>query len=228
MRGTPVRPSLGGPRQGTPHFRASRAGLGKSFRGLSVVLSPDGFRMRTGFERTISRLPAGFWGASHPTSEASCSRVPNCHLTGKALLFACLFAVCWAWTASSVAEAQSWVFRPSYFSHAPQGERVAQFQPEPAIASPFAPNYLVSGYRHTRSTIRGAESYDHLHVVRTWGLGEFLRPYEEWEFPFRPGATPYGPWGNPQGPWTLPFDSWRNPFGLGRLPGLPWWLWPRW
>lgn len=184
--------------------------------------------MRTEIKRTISRVAVGRPGrAGHPTSESPVTTTPI-RLIGKAPFVACLLAGCCAWTANSVAEAQSWVFRPSYFSHAAQGERVAQFQQEPAIAPPFAPNYLVSGYRHTRSTIRGAESYDHLHVVRTWGLGEFLRPYEEWEFPFRPGATPYGPWGNPQGPWTLPFDSWRNPFGLGRLPGLPWWLWPRW
>ena len=185
--------------------------------------------MGGGFKRTISRLPEG--GSprhkGRPLRRASVTTWPNPRIAKKRILL-CLTVGFWAWTLNSVTEAQSWIFQPSYYSHSPQGERVAQFQPEAAIASPGDPNYMVSGYRHTRSTIRGAESYDHLHVVRTWGLGEFLRPYEEWEFPFRPGATPYGPWGNPQGPWTLPFDSWRNPYGLGRLPGLPWWPWPSW
>ncbi|GAB6186020.1 hypothetical protein JCM17478_15220 [Thermopirellula anaerolimosa] len=185
--------------------------------------------MRTRWVRTIGMVLGG--------SPAQAKRRPACnapHAVGSrqthAKKWLCLAVTIglWASAPDSPAPAQSWIFQPSYYSHSPQGERVAQFQPENSIASPVAPNYVVSGYRHTRSTIRGAESYDHLHVVRTWGLGEFLRPYEEWEFPFRAGATPYGPWGNPQGPWTLPFDSWRNPFGLGRLPNLPWWLWPRW
>jgi len=185
--------------------------------------------MGTGFERTISRLRDGGFrraeGRSHHHAAAGPSLTSGIAIQRFLPYLAVAF---WVWASNSVTPAQSWIFQPSYFSHSPQGDRVAQFQPEASIAAPTAPNYMVSGYRHTRSTIRGAESYDHLHVVRTWGLGEFLRPYEEWEFPFRPGATPYGPWGNPQGPWTLPFDSWRNPYGLGRLPGFPWWLWPRW
>ncbi len=185
--------------------------------------------MQTGSERTIAKPWDGAFRRAEGSSRLRAIRA-RCPVTGivQKRLALCLAVTVWAWALSSVAAAQSWIFQPSYYSHTPQGERVAQFQPEASISPPTAPNYIVSGYRHTRSTIRGAESYDHLHVVRTWGLGEFLRPYEEWEFPFRPGATPYGPWGNPQGPWTLPFDSWRNPFGLGRLPGLPWWLWPRW
>lgn len=128
------------------------------------------------------------------------------------------------WSSSSLAGAQSWVFQPSYYSHGPQGERIIQYSRPADVPVPYAPNYVVSGYRHSRSTIRGEESYDHLHIVKTWGLGEYIRPYEEWEFPFRPGATPFGPWGNPQGPWTLPFQSWINPFALGQLPNPPWWL----
>jgi hypothetical protein len=59
--------------------------------------------------------------------------------------------------------------------------------------------------------------------VQTWGQGTAIRPYGEWEYPYRAGATPYGPWGNPQGPWTLPFDSWQNPYGLNRGPYYgPW------
>ena len=121
---------------------------------------------------------------------------------------------------------ESWIFQPSYFSHQEKGERVAQYAPPLPSVAPYAPNYVVSGYRHSKSTIRSAESYDHLPIVKTWGLGAYIRPYEEWEYPFREGATPFGPWGNPQGPWTLPFQSWINPFALGRLPNPPWWIYP--
>ncbi len=127
---------------------------------------------------------------------------------------------------SSPCLGESWIFQPSYFSHQENGERVAQYAPPIPPVAPYAPNYVVSGYRHSKSTIRSAESYDHLHIVKTWGLGAYIRPYEEWEFPFREGATPFGPWGNPQGPWTLPFQSWINPFALGRLPNPPWWIYP--
>lgn len=114
------------------------------------------------------------------------------------------------------ARAESWIFRPSYFSHNDQGERVAQYeQPAPAYAR-VGENYLQSGFRHNHTQIRVGGSEDNVHVVETWGDGQWIRPYGEWEFPFRAGATPYGPWGNPQGPWTLPFDSWSNPYGLMR------------
>lgn len=88
------------------------------------------------------------------------------------------------------------------------------------------PTYMQSGYRHYRSSIRVGGSADHVHVVQTWGLGELIRPYGEWLYPFRAGATPFGPWGNPQGPWTTPFGSWINPYGLGQLPNPPWFFPP--
>jgi hypothetical protein len=121
------------------------------------------------------------------------------------------------------AVADSWIFQPSLYSHDPYTcERVNQFQPEQASFAREDPTYMESGYRHLHTSILGADgSYDHTHVVQTWGAGESIRPYGEWQFPFRAGATPFGPWGNPQGPWTLPFDSWQNPYGLGRLPNLP-------
>ncbi|MBC7353408.1 MAG: hypothetical protein H5U08_13690 [Thermogutta sp.] len=152
---------------------------------------------------------------------------PACRTKGSTWLLPVFFLGCVVCAAPG-ARGESWIFQPSYFSHNDQGGRVAQFSQPPQIALPYAPNYVVSGYRHTRATIRGAESYDHLHIVKTWGLGAYIRPYEEWEFPFRPGATPFGPWGNPQGPWTLPFQSWVNPFALGQLPNPPWWLYFPW
>lgn len=125
---------------------------------------------------------------------------------------------------SAPPEGPSWIFRQSRYSHNPTtGERVAQFQPEKPAYPQYDPTYTESGYRHYHTALRGPDgSYDHSHIVQTWGAGEFIRPYGEWEFPFRAGATPFGPWGNPQGPWTLPFESWVNPYGLGRLPNPPW------
>ena len=112
-------------------------------------------------------------------------------------------------------EVDSWIFRRSTYSHDPiTGRRVSQYAPP---KTPFARNdstYRESGYRHIRSSLRGPDgSADRTHVVQTWGAGESIRPYGEWQRPFRNGATPYGPWGNPQGPWTTPFDSWNNPYG---------------
>jgi hypothetical protein len=97
---------------------------------------------------------------------------------------------------------------------------VNQYQPEQTPIARTDPTYQESGYRHNHVAIRAGGGEDHLHVVQTWGQGESIRPYGEWEYPFRAGATPFGPWGNPQGPWTLPFDSWQNPYGLGQLPYL--------
>jgi hypothetical protein len=118
----------------------------------------------------------------------------------------------------AAAETSSWIFRPSCYSHSPQtGERVAQYQPEEPALAPYDETYQQSGYRYFRSSLQFGQGEDHAHLVQTWGAP--IRPYGEWEYPFRAGATPFGPWGNPQGPWTLPFDSWQNPFALGRLGG---------
>ena len=109
----------------------------------------------------------------------------------------------------------SWVFLPGYYTHSPEtGERVAQYEPERPSIVPTDPTYQESGYRH--QIIQNGT--DVLNLVQTWGAGTGIRPYGEWEYPYRAGATPFGPWGNPQGPWTLPFDSWRNPYGLNRPP----------
>ncbi|MBN2293252.1 MAG: hypothetical protein JXM70_12550 [Pirellulales bacterium] len=129
---------------------------------------------------------------------------------------------------STKAGETEWAFKPSYYSHDPDsGERVAKYaEGEKAYAQ--IDNYRRSGYRHQRIRIRGLRgSADNIHLVETWGDGENIRPYGEWQRPFRAGATPYGPWGNPSGPWTLPFDSWVNPYGLGNLPNPPWPHWPQ-
>jgi len=124
----------------------------------------------------------------------------------------------------AVPAAESWLFEPSTFSHDPAtGARVNQYAPNKPSYVRSDGTYLESGYRHVQFSLRAGGSADRLHVVQTWGAGEAIRPYGEWQFPFRAGATPYGPWGNPQGPWTMPFDSWVNPYGQwNRFPYLPW------
>jgi len=107
-----------------------------------------------------------------------------------------------------------WNFQRSRYSHDPRsGEMVTQYaQKEPSYVL-VDPTYRRSGYRHRRLNWRGPDgSADRLHLVDEWGAGREIRPYGEWQRPFRAGATPYGPWGNPQGPWTTPFESWINPF----------------
>ena len=137
-------------------------------------------------------------------------------------LTAALAGAAIAFTLTAAVEAD-WFFQPSRYTHDPvKGERVAQYAPGVTPYAREVPNFVESGYRHTRTSIRGADrTADHMHVVQTWGLGEQIRPYGEWQRPYRAGATPYGPWGNPQGPWTLPFDSWLNPYGQ-------WNQWPNW
>jgi hypothetical protein len=117
-----------------------------------------------------------------------------------------------------------WAFKKSYFSHDPaSGQRVARYAAGTTPYTTPEDNFKRSGYRHQRIRQRGPRgSADNLHLVETWGEGEFIRPYGEWLYPYRAGATPYGPWGNPNGPWTSPFGSWVNPYGLGRLPHPPW------
>jgi hypothetical protein len=124
-------------------------------------------------------------------------------------------------TASLLPAAQasdvSWIFRPAYYTHSPvTGQRVAQYAAEQPSIVPVDPTYQESGYRHQLIQV-GTEW---LNLVQTWGAGTAIRPYGEWEYPYRPGATPYGPWYNPQGPWMRPSGSWQNPYDPNRPPYL--------
>ena len=116
-----------------------------------------------------------------------------------------------------------WAFQQSYYTHNPAtGQRVVQHSPGTTPYARIEPNYQQSGYRQQRIRIGGRRGgADNIHIVETWGNGENIRPYGEWQHPYRAGATPYGPWGNSQGPWTQPFESWVNPYGLGQLPYPP-------
>ncbi len=117
----------------------------------------------------------------------------------------------------------SWLFNRSYYSHATEtGQRVAQYAAGETPYVQLAANYMQSGYRQNRLSIRVGGSADHLHIVETWGEGEHIRPYGEWQRPYRDGATPFGPWGNQRGPWSSPFGGgWvQQGFGQG-FGGLP-------
>ena len=67
--------------------------------------------------------------------------------------------------------------------------------------------YQESVFRYNMVTVGAGSNADHLNIVQTWGQGQFMRPYGEWEYPFRPGATPYSPWPVPF------FNSGLNSFG---------------
>jgi hypothetical protein len=109
-----------------------------------------------------------------------------------------VFALAWAGIllTAAIAVAGDWITAPSYYTHDPQtGGRVRQYSPiGPFYIHPRA-DYQQSGYRHTRSSIRVGGSADDLHVVEEWGRP--VRPYGEWQFPFRPYSVPYQLWGPP-------------------------------
>lgn len=133
-----------------------------------------------------------------------------------------VLASVWAAACTAQALAESWVFRPSYYSHDPStGQRVNQYHAEKAPYARIDPTYQQSMYRHVQTALSVGGSGDYQHLVETWGRGEYLRPYEEWLYPFREGATPFGPWGNPRGPWSLPYSPWFNPYGWALPYGLP-------
>ena len=81
----------------------------------------------------------------------------------------------------------SWMFRPSFYTHSPEtGLRVAQYQPERPAYATCDPTYQESGYRH--ELIQAGN--DWLNLVQTWGQGTAIRPYGEWEYPFRAARRP--------------------------------------
>lgn len=76
----------------------------------------------------------------------------------------------------------SWAFRRSTYSHAPEtGGRVAQFQRIEPVEGLDDPRQYTSGYRRTRTTLRGADgSVDATYQVQSWGNGRG-GPDAEWE-----------------------------------------------
>jgi hypothetical protein len=92
--------------------------------------------------------------------------------------------------------AVDWITAPGAYTHHPYThERISQFAPGEAAYAPAPLDYETSGYRHMRSTLGVGPGADHLHVVERWGRP--VRPYGEWQYPFRPYSTPYPLWGRP-------------------------------
>jgi hypothetical protein len=96
-----------------------------------------------------------------------------------------------------LAEAADWNTAPSYYTHDPNtARRVSQFSPIGPFYVYSPPNYVKSGFRHTRSSVQAGGSADNLHIVEEWGRP--VQPYEQWRFGTRPyGDAPYQAWGPP-------------------------------
>jgi hypothetical protein len=72
--------------------------------------------------------------------------------------------------ASSICQAESWVFRQSYYSHDPVTEvRIGrQFSTGPVYTRPQG-EYIKTGLRNLRSTIvTQGQTYDNLNVYESW------------------------------------------------------------
>ena len=99
---------------------------------------------------------------------------------------------------TSVTTASDWLTLPSTYSHdVVTGQRVSQFAPIDLPTATTVQNFRTSGYTHTRSQLNFGGSNDNYHRVETWG--DPVRPYGEWQRPFRPGSVPYDLWGPPFG-----------------------------
>ncbi|MFY7878103.1 MAG: hypothetical protein ACOVQM_21780 [Pirellula sp.] len=129
-----------------------------------------------------------------------------------------------------------WTTLPSTFSHDDSGQRVDQFVAPVAPETAERPDYVRSGFRHTRSSLQAGFGADHYHVTEQWG--QPVRPYGEWRYPNRPFSVPYSQWGpqlpqvvggvlpwqagpvGPIGPWNG--NGGRGPRGPGQIgPGNP-------
>ncbi len=99
---------------------------------------------------------------------------------------------------TSISTASDWLTLPSTYSHdVVTGQRVSQFAPIELPTATTVQNFRTSGYTHTRSRLSFGGSNDNYHRVETWG--DPIRPYGEWQRPFRPGSVPYDLWGPPFG-----------------------------
>lgn len=127
-----------------------------------------------------------------------------------------------------------WTTLASTYTHDTAGQRVDQFaQPtDPLVFE--RPDYVKSGYRHTRSSLQVGFSADHYHITEQWGNA--VQPYGQWRYPFRPYGVPYDAWGpqlpqflsggmnvwngRNQMPWQLPNHHGMHPMGP-MAPGQP-------
>ncbi len=117
------------------------------------------------------------------------------------------------------ASAADWIVAPSYYTHdRATGERVAQYAPVGPVYVWGRSDYLESGFQHYRSRIAFGGSVDNYYRVREWGRP--VRPFGEWQFPFRPYSVPYPLWDSPyRGMYQFYYG--RPPQGGRPGPGRP-------
>jgi hypothetical protein len=121
----------------------------------------------------------------------------------RAIFGLCVLAlVCFPDT-TVLAQGHDWLTAGSYYTHNPQTkQRVHQFAAVTAV--PHTPDPFMSVYRQQRSSITVGGSSDHYHKV--YQFGEVVRPYGEWERPFRPYSVPFSDWA-----YGSPFGHLANP-----------------
>jgi hypothetical protein len=101
------------------------------------------------------------------------------------------------------AQVSDWMTAGSYYTHdQTSGQRVHQYAPDPVV--PHTPDPFMSVYRQQRSSISFQGSSDHYHKV--YQFGQVVRPYGEWQRPFRPYSVPYSDWA-----YGSPFGHLSNP-----------------
>lgn len=106
-------------------------------------------------------------------------------------------------TSTVSAQACNWMTAGSYYTHSPATqERVHQFSPDPKVI--HTPDPTVSTYRHQRSSLIVNGSMDQYHKV--YRSGGVVRPYGEWQRPYRPYSVPYSDWA-----YGSPFGHLANP-----------------
>jgi hypothetical protein len=131
--------------------------------------------------------------------------------------------------------APSWIFRPSTFTHDREtGARVAQYERIAPVEGLDDPRLYTSGYRRTRTTLRGADgSIDSTYQVQSWGNGrggidaEWERFHDAWRQSYISGgaysgyAAPYGGGFYGQGPYGYPYQGYGYPGPWGYAPAIP-------
>ncbi len=114
-----------------------------------------------------------------------------------------IFFVVLAMPGQAASQVQDWMTASSYFTHEEAtGQRVNQYAPSPVV--PHTPDPFMSVYRQQRSSMSFRGSSDHYHKV--YQFGDVVRPYGEWERPFRPFSVPYSDWA-----YGSPFGHLANP-----------------
>lgn len=127
-----------------------------------------------------------------------------------------LFAVACFMTVACFApsgNAADWIVKRSRYTHDPNsGARVTQYSPIGPFYANDMPNYIKSGFRHSRSSIQVGPSADHLHTIEEWGRP--VEPYGAWRYPYRPYSAPYQAWGPPFGGLNIGSNNFFPGYGF--------------